>query len=430
MTAGSFVTPTRTEATNDVYLREGCRHLRRATKHYPMLACQLTALVTHFETDPVKLRARTVRRYRCEVETLIDWLAARPSGPAISTADAKARIDAALERRRSKAIPNRTSRCKVRDPGSEEYDAVLADLMARARLAEADTIDRLLPVFVLAAPQVGLRPIEWAAAWIDGEALVVPCAKRTNGRGCADHRRIGLGGLDASVQSAISLILGLLPGLLEVAPWERLRKTLAERLARSCARARQRRLSLYSFRHLALASWKAAGLDPAGIAALAGHKTVAMQRSYAGARHGWCHQTGLAIPDPELAAAISGGIAGATEQSATRKATPEVQAQDPVVIDEAGPGTIEPPVASDDWVDRELQDALPKPEQTPKRRSEPAASPGLPAALLFPQFAQWSPSRAPQARRPAATRPDPRPPEPEGPPEPEEPPDPVRPPGP
>lgn len=56
----------------------------------------------------------------------------------------------------------------------------------------------------------GLRPCEWCGARLERPAgpedqlwLVVPCAKITNGRGCAAHRRLDLSGLRPEHRQAV-----------------------------------------------------------------------------------------------------------------------------------------------------------------------------------------------------------------------------------
>ncbi|MBU1306471.1 MAG: hypothetical protein KKF33_13250 [Alphaproteobacteria bacterium] len=57
----------------------------------------------------------------------------------------------------------------------------------------------------------------------------------------------------------------------EFAKWQ---KVLAEQLRRACVRIGIRELSLYSFRHVAIATWAAAGLSPKEIADLSGHISI------------------------------------------------------------------------------------------------------------------------------------------------------------
>ena len=146
------------------------------------------------------------------------------------------------------------------------------------------------------------------------------CAKRTNGRACADERYIGLGGYDPAIRAAVTRVVALMPEAMSAyGTWLRLRDALAERLARSCARAGVRRLSLYSFRHAALATWKAAGLAP----------EVAVSDVDEDARHGWDAREGLPEPDPELVALIAAGPAPAQETAVHQlKSDPSVSSDE------------------------------------------------------------------------------------------------------
>jgi hypothetical protein len=216
------------------------------------------------------------------------------------------RIAVALDRRRGNPPGPRTSSLKVRDATAEECGRVLADLQARAAAEALGGLNGLLVDFVTVAPRLGLRPVEWCGARCQGEVLVVPCAKATNGRACAAERPIHLGRYGPDFRAAVARLASAIPDLLaDYGSWQKLRDAMAERLARACVRTRTRRLSLYSFRHAAIATWKAARLTSAEIAALAGHKNGAMQQRYAGSQHGWDAGDELPQPDAALVVAIS-----------------------------------------------------------------------------------------------------------------------------
>jgi len=306
--------PTRTEETVLAYAREGKRHLRRALKFDPEGLDPVEALVRSVELSDEVLKASTTRTYKQELLACLDSLGGTVCAETI--ASAKARVEAALIRRRGRPEP-RTSARKVKDASEDEASGVLRFVHQRWKTHCHPNLDRVLLLYLLVAPKVGLRPGEYLECEIVGGYLVVRCAKATNGRAPAQSRRIGIERLSPKERQALAILAEHFPDVVrEAGSYKPLLKRLAERLARACEAAGIRRLSLYSFRHVALATWKAAGLSRAEIAALAGHVSETTQsRSYAPARHGWDLGGGLAAPDPALVKIIAGRTGSAGPES-------------------------------------------------------------------------------------------------------------------
>jgi hypothetical protein len=87
--------------------------------------------------------------------------------------------------------------------------------------------------------------------------------------------------------------------------WEKVHAILAERLARICRRLRLVRISLYSLRHAAIATWKRAKLSRIEIAALAGHISImTASRYYAPSKHGWDPETVCVKADPQTISVV------------------------------------------------------------------------------------------------------------------------------
>jgi hypothetical protein len=90
------------------------------------------------------------------------------------------------------------------------------------------------------------------------------------------------------------------------ASWKNTLRVLGERLARTCSRLCIARWSLYTIRHVAIATWKRAGLKAAEIAALCGHRSTRTARlHYTGSRHGWAANYACVRPNEELVAWIA-----------------------------------------------------------------------------------------------------------------------------
>jgi integrase len=304
--------PTRADTTLKAYRTEAARHLRRARRDHPSLG-PLAALVTSVEEGD-RLKASSTRRYKQELAVAVEMLVETGQANRAEAAAAEKRIEGALKARRGKRLTPKTSARKVRDASPDEVAAVLAVLQERAARSATpgragtpgDDLARLLLALVTVSPLLGLRPTEWNGARLEGTSLVVPCAKATNGRSIALERRQGLSSYATPVLAAVSAVVTLMPPVLDAhdGSWKRVLKALAERLARACRTAGTRRLCLYAFRHVAIATWKAHGLPPGVIAALAGHKsTRTAQAWYAGARHGWTAES-LPEADPALVALV------------------------------------------------------------------------------------------------------------------------------
>jgi integrase len=300
----------------------------RALRLYPGLT-PLAALVASVKHG-APLKPATARIYKQEVATVIERLVENGQASKVAAANAADAIQRALLARSRQPSPAKTSTLKVHDACQAEVAAVLGALEQQAGCAERQggraTLARLLLALVTVSPVLGLRPTEWVGARVDGLRLIVPCAKVTNGRGLAAERPLVLGGLHESIVLAVRVVIDLMPQALDAhgGNWRRVLKALAERLARACETATVRRLSLYSFRHVAIATWKARGLPPAVIAALAGHRSTRTARSwYAGGRDGW-EVENLPEADPALVALADGRrLEAASESQRERTANVE-----------------------------------------------------------------------------------------------------------
>lgn len=298
--------PTRTRQTEEAYLRGGRRHLQRASRRRPWLACPIVALLLMLREDKHKLKPATVRLYLQELTACIDRLIRNSAVEPHRREEILDEIRILLERRKCRRVKRRTSSLKVVNATPEECKAVYKELVHPAAGRPANKLDQVVAMLVYLGPRLGFRPVELNGARRHGRFVILRCAKATNGRAPAKERKIDVSSFPKKVRILVGhLLVALAAALAQYKTWERLHKALSERLARACQRAEIRRLSLYSLRHVAIATWKAAGLDRAVIAALAGHRSAeTASRHYAAGRHGWTLDDGLAVADPELVSAI------------------------------------------------------------------------------------------------------------------------------
>jgi integrase len=146
---------------------------------------------------------------------------------------------------------------------------------------------RLVLCFLIFGPALFLRPSEYLAARVEGNILVVRNAKATNGRANGEERSRNLD-MPATAIDELATFLTLLAEAAQTAgSHEKLFDRLSARLGRVCKRCGVRRVSLYTLRHLGIATAKA-WMTSAEVAAAAGHaSTRTASTHYAKRRHGW-----------------------------------------------------------------------------------------------------------------------------------------------
>ncbi len=276
----------RSEETGERYLSQGHRHLSRAQRLNPMIADPIEALVASIERDEGILKSNTVGVYRQELDAIISHLARELPEPARAQCEAMRRINDALERRRGRPDEPRTSSKKVKDGTPQEVDEIFRYIAKRAVIErDAGTIVMALAIYYF--PRVGCRPVEWMGATVEGRTVRIENAKRR-----VDDpptwREITLRDVpNQAIEVAPQFIKRLEEAVARYTSFEAWRRAASELLARVCARVGVRRLCLYAFRDVAIATWKAAGLSPWEIAVLAGHwSTKTATRHYASEKHG------------------------------------------------------------------------------------------------------------------------------------------------
>ncbi|QDZ11599.1 site-specific integrase [Devosia ginsengisoli] len=183
------------------------------------------------------------------------------------------KVGAALTARKA-TIPKekrRTSAKKVVDATDAEARALFYELK-RHGLKYENPNSILAALFVLVAGHSGFRPIELRGATFDGAWLTLPNAKKRPGQ--TPTRKLNLSEMHEDVRAGVDLLLRMIDHDLSKREFAKWQKCLAGQLERACERIGARVLSLYSFRHVAIASWAAAGLSPPEIALLCGHLSV------------------------------------------------------------------------------------------------------------------------------------------------------------
>lgn len=277
--------------------REAKRLLRRSSR-LVLDPDPVTALIKeagHTRRD--KLLPSTIRRLRPSYRVALVMLDPE-SGTRYDELHKK------LEKRRGKPRKKRGASLKVTEVDKEVAKATFTHLKAivlRTRSPSAFAA----ALYVLVVSRIAIRPIELLDAEVVGDELRVRNAKWRPG--LPVYRRISLKRFSSTFIEAAKWLCVLARDGVGFGPEEtkELRFHLwRNRVAESLARASETvtapnevRLSLYSFRHLGIASWKAAGFSESEIALLAGHLNLGTAaKHYAPARAGWADETALALP--------------------------------------------------------------------------------------------------------------------------------------
>jgi hypothetical protein len=123
----------------------------------------------------------------------------------------------------------------------------------------------------------------WRQSGCDREAPII------------EHRCIDLSAISDEFVAAVGALVALVRAQVGEVGYKKWQNALRETLAPACADVKVRRMSMYLFRHVAIATWKAAGVSEGDVAKLCGHVGSRTARNhYASARHGWSADKGLA----------------------------------------------------------------------------------------------------------------------------------------
>ncbi len=174
----------------------------------------------------------------------------------------------------------RTSALKVLDATLREARQVLKFLKARALSVPTSgrCQDAFLGLIIFLSPRIGWRPSEIEQGQLDNATLIL-ATKKLSSHG-ATLRRMTLDNHDLTLDAMRVLLSNLQFGMSPYAHFDAWIRALSERLARACVQCGIRRLCLYSFRHVAVCNWRAAGFSLEEIKALLGHTSMRSQQFY------------------------------------------------------------------------------------------------------------------------------------------------------
>ncbi|WP_188913796.1 hypothetical protein [Salinarimonas ramus] len=233
-----------------------------------------------------------MRLYRHEFRTVAEIVAWGCHFSTERTSQYLSEIDDALRARSTRNLQERTSAKKVIDPTKEEVVALFNDLKSWA--LGRNSIDAAsAALYTLIVPRIGCRVIELQSGRIEGGILVLENAKLKDG----SCRHIDLRSFDLLFIEALKLLLLEMPN--SPKKFKRWHDRIAKQMSRACARIGIRNLCPYSFRHIAIATWKSAGFSGDEIASLVGHlQSRSAAVHYASADVGWTDEYSMARAAP------------------------------------------------------------------------------------------------------------------------------------
>ena len=291
--------PTRTASTCGTYAKTVRDLVRQADAPFNLETAERLSWTIDWASAQDKFwRANTIQVYWAALLWAVERLAR--SG-VLDLSDVH-RLLAALERRpalRPAVAEPRTSARKRKSVPLAELRTLIGAL-GRPRSETKQILFGLL----LYGPHLGLRPIEFRWATVQGDRLLVRCAKNTNGRAVGETRTIELLRFDARALRGLVGFLGFFQRAAAAAPsWTAFTERLTRALHRLCRTSEIDPISLYTLRHQAIANAKV-HLGRKELAAFAGHASQrTARRGYPSAGSGW--GTTLACgPDPVSIAAV------------------------------------------------------------------------------------------------------------------------------
>lgn len=238
--------------------------------------------------------ASTVRQYRAALCQELDRAQIHPSRRPI--------FEARLSKGPEPKIggPRKTSGKKRKSLPQDQF-ITLIDALADSGKSD----DLLIRGFLVFGAALFLRPVEYIQARVNGTTLIVQNAKATNGRANGSWRSREIGPMGSKAIMALKVFLTKLREAdAQTGCQKKVHNRLAARLARLCKALGIARVSLYTLRHVGMATAKS-WMSPLEVAAAAGHATSRTATShYARRRTGW----GLKMagrPSPTSIAAVT-----------------------------------------------------------------------------------------------------------------------------
>lgn len=284
---------TRTLETEQAYFKRA-NDLAKTAAGELGLTCEFTPfgkLVEWFQGADGRWAPSTVRQYRASLRFALESFCCNPAYYE------EARL--ALERLNAEPMrPEPTKGGKRRTSAKKRKACMPGEVRAISDvLQQSQHRYALLARSILwLGSELGLRPIEWSTARLEGTTLVVMNAKATNERANGEVRYLELSGLEPARNAMITKLLAMIKTALKTNTWAKIFASIrylfswaSAQAAKAVPSLRGGRISPYTTRHIAAARAKDV-MDGASVAALLGHNSTRTATSHYARRRsarGW-----------------------------------------------------------------------------------------------------------------------------------------------
>lgn len=274
---------TRTPETERDFLKRADSLARTAAVELG-LTCEYTPfdkVVEWFHGSDFRWKPSTIRVYRAAIRCALESCCQNPDAHDEASA-ALARLNAEPARPMPiKGARPRTSARKRKSASIVEIREI-SDVLLQSQHRYAALARHMLWLNT----ELGLRPIEWSTARLEGTTLVVTNAKATNARANGEVRHLDLSDLKPSLATMVKELLAMIEAALETSAWVEIAAGIRHLFSWASAKAakavpslRGAKISPYTTRHIAAARAKVA-MDEASVAALLGHNSTRTAQSH------------------------------------------------------------------------------------------------------------------------------------------------------
>ncbi|WP_127754458.1 hypothetical protein [Devosia sp. 1566] len=285
----------RSEQTIAAY-RQRVHDLRLMAEREDRAGGDMLELTGWFCAQDERWSPSTVRQYRAAILMALETLPFHPTARTLL-----------VERLRRGPLPTNSGPRKTSAKKRKSLPIAQFTRLEQFLHDSGRSDDKLIRGFLVFGAALFLRPVEYLNARVEGMMLMVQNAKATNGRGNGEERARDLQSMGKkAIAALVKFVERLRTAVQEAGAWKKLHNRLASRLARICKCLGIARVSLYTLRHVGMATAKS-WMAPEEVAASAGHASVhTAMTHYAKRRTGWVGLRLAGRPSPASVARVRG----------------------------------------------------------------------------------------------------------------------------
>lgn len=287
--------PSRQEETTRTYRLRGAKWIKQIRDEIGDPDASVDMVVSVFLAADNRYRASTIRTIRAWILQVIadEYEVGRISG--CDAAELVHQLRTLRPKSKAAHLRRQTSARKRKGATVAELRKVCLYLAAAS-----DEMSQVAAKFLAFGPRVGLRPGEWRSVQLLGDTITWRALKTSNYRGCVAEPKLILVGWTAELLDQLKWLLRTIsPYTSDDNKWYKFVERLRSRIAYACKACGIRRISLYTARHIFVATEKLLATDPAKLAAKLNHKTTRTHtRHYARKNCGLPMRVSMTAADP------------------------------------------------------------------------------------------------------------------------------------